>query len=85
MELCVSGAENLKMSMMKGDKDVNLLEKEDIVHKVNEMVKENCKFTTSGLYVKVPKVSRSFLYSIVTKHLDYTVENLCPLGTKTTD
>lgn len=35
MELCVSGAENLKMSMMKGDKDVSLLEKEDIVHQVD--------------------------------------------------
>lgn len=54
MELCVSGAENLKMSMMKGDKDVSLLENEDIVQQVDEMVKENCKFTTNGLYVKVP-------------------------------
>lgn len=51
MELCVSSAENLKMSMMKGDKDVSLLEKEDILQQVDEMVKENCKFTTTGLYV----------------------------------
>lgn len=60
----------------EGDKDVSLLEKEDIMHQVDEMVKENC----SGLYVKVPKVSRSFLYSVVTKHLDYTVENFMPTG-----
>lgn len=40
MELCVSGAENLKMSLMKGDKDVSLLETEDIVHQVDETVKK---------------------------------------------
>lgn len=63
MELCESAAENLKMSMMKGDKDVSLLEKEDIVQQVDEMVKENCKFTkTTGLYVKVQSFKIFFVF-----------------------
>lgn len=44
---------------------------EDIAQRVHEMVRVNSRFTIAGLSVKFPLVSRSSLYSIVTKHLGY--------------
>lgn len=44
---------------------------EEIVQRVDQVVKENRRFTIDELSVKFPEVSRSSLYSIVTEHLRY--------------
>ncbi|GBL96725.1 hypothetical protein AVEN_111860-1 [Araneus ventricosus] len=44
---------------------------EDLVEKVGEKVREIRRFTISSLSNEFPQVSRSFLYGIVTEHLNY--------------
>lgn len=60
-----------------GHKSVALLQR------VDEMIRENRRFTITGLSVKFPEVSRSSFYSIATEYLGY--RTLCPLGYKTID
>ena len=39
--------------------------------KVNRIIRENQHFTISLVYEQCPEVSRSLVYEIVTKHLQY--------------
>jgi len=39
--------------------------------KVNRIIRENQHFTISEVYEQCPEVSRSLVYEIVTKHLQY--------------
>ena len=39
--------------------------------KVNRIIRENLHFTISEVYEKCPEVSRTLVYQIVTKHLQY--------------
>ena len=59
---------------------------EDLVHKVNERVRDDRRFTISDLSVHFPQISRTLLYDIVSSHLGYrrphsmrrVHKNLCP-------
>ena len=39
--------------------------------KVNRIIRENRHFTISEVYEQFPEVSRTFVYEIVTEHLQY--------------
>ena len=43
----------------------------DIVHKVNERVCDDRRFTISDLSLHFPQISRTLLYDIVSSHLGY--------------
>jgi len=44
---------------------------DDLVHKVNERVRDNRCFTISDLSLHFPQISRALLYDIVSSHLGY--------------
>jgi len=44
---------------------------DDLVHKVNERVCDNRRFTISDLTLHFPQISRNLLYDIVSTHLGY--------------
>ena len=54
--------------------------------KVNRIIRENRHFTISEVYEQCPEVSRTFVYEIVTEHLQY--HKICarwarrPFGTR---
>ena len=58
----------------------------DLVHKVNERVRDDRRFTISDLSLHFPHISRTLLYDIVSSHLGRrrpnsmrrVYENLCP-------
>jgi len=59
---------------------------DDLVHKINERVRDNRCFTVSDLSLHFPQISRTPLYDIVSSHLGYrrphcmrrVYKNLCP-------
>ena len=59
---------------------------DDLVHKVNERVHDNRRFTISDLSLHFPQISRILLYDIVSRHLGRrwphsirrVYKNLCP-------
>jgi len=59
---------------------------DDLVHKVNERVCDNRRFTISDLSLHFPQISRTLLYDNVSSHLGYrrphsmrtVYKNLCP-------
>jgi hypothetical protein len=44
---------------------------DDLVRKVNERVRDNRRFTVSGLSLHFPQISRTLLHDIVSSYLDY--------------
>jgi len=46
-----------------------------LVQRIDEVIRENCRFTISALSMKFPEVSRSSLHFIVKEHLSY--KKLC--------
>jgi len=50
--------------------------------KVNRINRENRRFTISEVYEQCPEVSRTVVYEIVTKHLQYCKLARRPSGTK---
>jgi len=59
---------------------------DDLVHKVNNRVRDDRRFTISDLSLHFPQISRILLYDIVSSHLGYrwphsmrrVYKNLCP-------
>jgi len=59
---------------------------DDLVHKVNNRVRDDRRFTISDLSLHFPQISRTLLYDIVSSHLGYrwphsmrrVYKNLCP-------
>jgi len=62
---------------------------DDLVHKVNERVRDDRRFTISDLFLHFPQISRTLLYDIVSRHLGRrrphsmwrVYKNLCPATT----
>ncbi|GFW76483.1 uncharacterized protein TNCV_1582621 [Trichonephila clavipes] len=44
---------------------------EELVHAIDEKIKENCKFTISALATEFPQISRSLMHEIVTDKLKF--------------
>jgi len=59
---------------------------DDLVHKVNERVRDDRRFTISDLFLHFPQISRTLIYDIVSSHLGRrrphsmrrVYKNLCP-------
>ena len=59
---------------------------DDLVHKVNERVRDNRRFTISDLSLQFPHFSRTLIYDTVSSHLGYrqpqsmrrAYKNFCP-------
>ena len=59
---------------------------DDLMRKVNEIVRDDRRFTISYLFLHFPQISRTLLYDIVSSHSGYrrshsmrrVYKNLCP-------
>ena len=51
---------------------------DDLVHKVNERVRDDRRFTVSDLSLLFPQISRTLLYYTVSSHLGY--RKVCTMG-----
>jgi len=64
---------------------------DDLVHKVNERVRDDRRFTVSDLSLHFPQISRTVLYDTVSSHLGRrrphsmrrVYKNVCPATTNT--
>lgn len=63
---------NSKMAELMCMMKVAKVAMDDLVERVDTLVRENRMFTTNDLPVKFPRASRSSMYSIVSENRGYT-------------
>jgi len=75
----MNGVENLddRTDMHdKGGQGRKSVTTDDLLQRVDEMVRDNRRFIISALSMEFPEVSRCSLYSIVKEHLGYKNTNI---------